>query len=137
MCTVNSKKRSARRISVWTLVFALMLSVLSAAMILPAHGENFLDDAGDAVRNAADGAGEAISDAGNAVGDAVSDMADGESGRVEDSDGIIGNEGSETAAPDSMDEETKSGWIAVVIAIAVIVVAIVLIIVLVPKKKEK
>ena len=137
MCTVNSKKRSAGRISVWALVFALMLSVLSTAMILPTYGENFLNDAGDAVRNAADGAGEAIRDAGDTVGDAVNDMADGESGRVEDSDGIIGNEGSETADPDAMDEETRSGWIAVIIAIVVIVVAIVLIIVLVPKKKEK
>ena len=136
MCTVTHKKRSARRISIWTLIFVLMLGLVSAAM-LPAHAENFLNDAGDAVRNAADGAGEAISDAGDAVGDAVNDMASGDSGRVEDSDGIIGNESAETADPNAMDEDTKSGWIGVVIAIVGIVVVIVLIIVLVPKKKEK
>ena len=137
MCMIADKKRSARRISVWVLVFVLMLGILSANLLLPAHAANILDDAGNAVRNAADGAGEAISDAGNAVGDAVSDMASGESGRVEDSDGIIGNESGESASPDTMDEETKSGWIAVVIALVVIVVAIVLIIVLVPKKKDE
>ena len=131
MCTF--KKKITRRISVWTLVFALVITLLTAFASLPAHAENFMGDVANGARDAVSDAGNAVSDMGDAASDAVSDMVtpDGD-GTVEDSDGIIGNEDSETE-PTEADREKKAGWIGVIIAILVIV----LIIVLVPKKKDR
>ena len=130
MCII--KKKALRRISVWTLIFALLLTVLSASM-LSVHAENFL---GDAARDV----GDAVSDAGHAVSDAVSDALDmnGADGAVNDSDGIIGNESAEAPSTDDVaKEDGNSGWIGLAIAILIVVIAVVLIILLIPKKKDK
>ncbi|MBR2293586.1 MAG: hypothetical protein IKA44_04705 [Clostridia bacterium] len=126
MCII--KKKALRRISVWTLIFALLLTVLSASM-LSVHAENFL---GDAARDV----GDAVSDAGHAVSDAL-DM-NGADGAVNDSDGIIGNESAEAPSTDDVaKEDGNSGWIGLAIAILIVVIAVVLIILLIPKKKDK
>ncbi|MBQ8332077.1 MAG: hypothetical protein IJX94_06235 [Clostridia bacterium] len=133
MCAL--KKKALGRISVWTLIFALLLTILSASM-LSVHAENFL---GDKAREAASDVGDAVSDAGNAVSDAVSDALDMKpsDGAANDGDGIIGNESAEAASTDDVKKEDRnSGWIGVVVAILIVVIVVVLIIILIPKKKK-
>ncbi len=141
------QKKKSGRISVWLLVFAVVLSVLSASLILPTHAAGMMDNAREDVRNAGRGVGEAVSDVGQGVGEAVSDVGEGVSealsdmgmdatdGAVSDQDGIIGNEGSETT--DGNEESTRIGWLGIVIAIVVVLVVIVLIVLLIPKKKDR
>ena len=159
MYSINSKRRSTGRISVWVLVFALMLTFVTATLILPASASNFTEGAGNAARDmgnaigdaansVGDGLGEAVSDVGDGVGEAVSDMAgSANDGKVNDTDGIIGNsdDGADkdmtsgnTAENNESNENNdakKGGWIALAIAIVVIVAVVVLVIVLIPKKK--
>lgn len=136
MCII--KKKSAHRISVWALVFALLLGVGSSCLLLDAHATSWMDDVGNDARHAADQAGDAVRDAGDATGRAVEDMMDMNvsEGRVLDGDGRIGNEAQEnTAARDG--GSTSVGWLGWSIAIVVALVVIVLTIILVPKKKER
>ena len=135
-----SNKKTAKRISVWTLVFTLALTLVMACFILPAQGKNFMDRTGDALSDVGNGIGEALSDVGDAVrdvgngiGDAVSDMGDGTDGHVKDSDGLIGNETETDVAKD----EGMPAWVGIVIALAIVAVVIILIVVLMPKKKER
>ena len=133
MC--NLKKKAFRRISIWTLVFALVLTVCSFTA-LSVRADNFMGD----VRDAASDAGNAVSEAASDVGHAVSDALDmeGSDGTVNDSDGIIGNESEEaTSMDDSASAMQGRGWIGLVIALVIVIIAVVLIIILMPKKKDK
>lgn len=141
------KKRLSRRISVWTLIFSLLLAVFSSALILPARAEIFSEgvtksasdaanDVGDAVDNAGNAVRDAVDDAGNAVKNAADDMADMDGdGKVNDTDGIIGNESRETENVDGAG--LSAGWVGAIIAILIAVVIIVLIVILVPKKRNR
>lgn len=129
-----------KRISVWTLIFSLALTLTLMAMTIPAHGKTFMDRTGEAVSDIGSGVGEAMSDVGDAVsdigsgiGEAVSDMTHGSDGDVKDSDGIIGNE----TGTDASDDEGIPAWIGIVIALAIVAVVIILIVVLIPKKKNR
>ncbi len=157
MYYTNSKRRTTGRISVWVLVFALMLTFMCSVMMLPASAENMaggMGDAaadmgnaiGDAAGDMGDGMAEAADDIGNGVGEAVNDLgSSANDGRVNDSDGIIGNSrdgadkdmtsgnSAENAEPS---DTKKAGWIALAIAIVVIIAVVVLVIVFIPKKKE-
>ena len=130
------KKRLSRRISVWTLVFTLLLAVFTSALILPARAETFSEGVTRTAGEAADDVKNATKDAGDAVKDAVDDMADMDGdGKVNDTDGIIGNE---TAEEDTGDASgMRIGWTGALIAILIAVVIIILIVILVPKKKNK
>ena len=130
------KKRLSRRISVWTLIFSLLLAVFTSALILPARAEMFSEGVTKSASDAADNAGDAIENAGDAVKNAVDDMADMDGdGRVNDSDGIIGNESREAETEEN--SGMSAGWIGAIIAILIAVVVIVLIVILVPKKKHR
>ncbi len=122
------KKKHFRRVSVWVLIFSLLITACCASLTLSAHAKNFLDeganDVKDAARNAASDVGSAVSD----MGDNASD------GAVNDHDGVIGNEGTE-AAPE--DNGASAGWLGWAIAIAVVLIIVVLIVILIPKKKER
>ena len=144
------KKRMSHRISVWTLIFALMLTIFTSALALPTHAETFsdgmtksvpdmMDDAGnavgDAVENAGDAVGDAVENAGDSMGNVIEDMADMDGdGRIGDHDGIIGNEQSETeqGAP----EGGGIGWVGIAVALTIAVAVISLIVILVPKKRH-
>jgi len=153
MHLLDLKRRAGHRISIWALIFAMMLTFITSALIIPASAANFGNagdaarDMGEAISDAADdlgsGVGEAVSDVGDGMGEAVSDITDGaDDGKVNDTDGIIGNESSGAdEAPESGDGMTddgksNAGWIALAIAIVVIVAVVILIIVLIPKKKD-
>lgn len=139
MCT--AKKKFSRRISVWALVFAMILTAIASALI-PVKAAP-IDDAGravsEAVSDVGDGIGEAMSDVGGAMSDIV-DGSDGVSdGAVSDSDGIIGNESDEAASTDDVKNEDGStgAWLGIVIAIVIVAIVVVLIVILIPKKKGK
>ena len=136
MCTV--KKKASRRISIWVLVFALMLSICTISM-LPTHATTWMDDMGNGARNAADQAGDAVRDAGDATERAVEDMMDmnGSEGRVRDGDGFIGNEADELAMEQGTESTSSVGWLGWSIAIVVALTLIALIVILGPKKKEQ
>ena len=131
---MTNKKTTLGRISVWVLVFALILTTLSASFTLTAHAKGgVMSDVGDTAREITD-------DVGNAVRDTADKIEDTDQGTVNDSDGVIGNEKDENENTDSsatMDEETSMGWIGLVIAIVIVLIAIVLIVILIPRKKKK
>ncbi|MBQ9085991.1 MAG: hypothetical protein IJY47_02260 [Clostridia bacterium] len=135
-----SNKKTSQKISIWTLVFTLALTLTAMVFILPAHGKSFLNDAGEAISDVGSGIGDAVSDVGDAVsdigsgvGDAVSDLTDDTDGDVKDSDGIIGNEQETTPAED----DGMPGWIGIVITLVIVAAVIVLIVVLIPKKRDR
>ena len=68
-----SNKKTAKRISVWTLVFTLALTLVMMSLTLPTQGKNVMDRTGDAISDVGNGIEEAMSD----VGDAVSDVGNG------------------------------------------------------------
>ena len=155
MCFSEYKRRSGRRISVWVLIFTLMLAFISSTLLLPisaAKNSSGLSrgasDMGNAIGNAAEdmgsGIGEAASDVGDGIGEAISDVADSnDDGKVNDTDGMIGNADSGADKAPSTDTEngngdkSNGGWIALAIAIVVIVAVVVLIVVLIPRRKDK
>ena len=137
MCTV--KKKASRRISVWVLVFALILSIGSISLALNAHAASWMDEMGNDARHAADQAGDAVRDAGAATEKAVEDMMDVNvsEGRVRDGDGRIGNEAEEPSVENTMGSDSSVGWLGWSIAIVVAITVIVLTVMLVPKYKER
>ena len=156
---VTNRKQCARRISVWLLIFSLL--ILTATAAFPVHampmnhgvGEAARDvgngakdiarDAangvGDAARDAANGAKDIVRDATNGVGNAVRDAADnvknGEGGQVSDGDGVIGNE-SNAAADATTDTQSRVGQVALIVVIVAVVIAVIMIVLLIPKKKK-
>ena len=136
-----------KRISVWVLVFTLILSLVTTNLILPVRATgSVMNGVGEAVSDVGHGVGEAVSDVGHGVGEAVSDVGNGmsgatgdmanpDNGKVSDSDGIIGNEGSETGKDNT--ERGGIGWVALVITLIVVLIVIVLIILLIPKKRDR
>ena len=153
------KRKYNRRISVWTLVFALMICVLGSSLLLPAQAKGMMGDmgaagrgvadlagdvvrdagdmAGDAVRGVGDAAGDAVRGAGNAAGDAVDDVMDmnASEGRVRDSDGKIGNEPREGAVDRNESGSRSGAWLGWVIAVVVALIILTMIVVLIPKKR--
>lgn len=131
----TTKRTTARRISVWVLIFALILTMLSASFTISAHAENgVMGELGDAAKNATEDIGNAARDA---VDDVKDEMSDASDGVTNDSDGVIGNESEEADSDTSMDEGRAIGWLGLVIAIVIAIIAIVLIVILVPRKKKK
>ena len=135
MCTV--KKKTTHRISVWVLVFALLLSIGSVS-ILNASAASWMDEVENDAQHAGDQVGEAVRDAGDATGRAIDDMMDMNvsEGRVLDGDGRIGNEAEENSVGNTA-TSSSVGWLGWSIAIVVAITVITLTIILVPKKKER
>ena len=127
---MTNKKSSARRISVWVLIFALIVTTIAASFALTAHAK------GGVMDSVGRGAREAVDDVKNAVSDVVDSTKETTSGAVNDTDGMIGNEKNEAGA-EAPDDNRSIGWIGLVIAIAIVLIAIVLIVILIPKKKKK
>ena len=126
----SNKKTTAKRISVWVLIFALILTMLSSSFVISAHAKGgAMDDIGRAAR-------EATSDVGDAVSDIVDSTKETTNGAVNDTDGMIGNEKDEAGA-EAPDDNRSIGWIGLVIAIVIVLIAIVLIVILIPKKKKR
>lgn len=141
-------RKNARRLSVWVLVFSLL--VLTALSALTVHATPFTQNAqgradetgltaGEMARGVADGVGNAARDAADSVGNAVRDVTDGsmsgEDGTVADGDGVIGNE-SNAAADTTTETQGKAGQIALIVVIVAVVIAIIIIVLLIPKKKK-
>ena len=150
MFSTNFKRLRGHRISVWVLVFTLLLSFISATLILPASAKNMSVGIGNAAENIGNGVGEAVSDIGDGVGEAISDVGEGMSeaisdigsdndgGDVNDTDGMIGNadSGADKAPESNGEDKGKGGWIALAIAIVVILAVVVLIVLLIPRRKD-
>lgn len=149
MFSLNLKRRVGHRISIWALVFAMMLTILTWSLIVPASATNMGMGMGKATDSIESGIGEALSDVGEGMSEALSDVGEGMSealsdigsggndGEVNDSDGMIGNADSGAdKAPSTDNENGNGGWIALAISIVVIVAIIVLIIVLIPRRKD-
>ncbi len=129
----TSKKTTLGRISVWILVFALILTALSASFTISAHAKNgVVGEMGDAAKDMVEDVGDAAE---NAVDQVKDEMTDATDGKVNDSDGVIGNEKDEPEA--EMDEGRTIGWLGLVIAIVIVLIAIVLIVILIPRKKKR
>lgn len=151
MFSSSLKRRAGRRISIWALVFALMLICISSTLMLPASAANMAgrtdsmgSGVGEAMSDVGNGVGEAMSDVGEGMSEAISDALNGDDdGKVNDTDGMIGNADSgadkapatDTSAAD--DGNGNGGWIALAIAIVVVVAVVVLVIVLIPRRKDK
>jgi hypothetical protein len=107
-----SKRRSKRRLSVWGLIFAVLLTVIMQTLMLPCSA-NIIDG----VRNGAEDAGGAVSDivqdaeskAEELITDAESKLDDASDGKVEDSDGIIGDETSANTNTETKLNDTSDG----------------------------
>ena len=141
------QKRAARRLSVWLLIFSIL--VLTAAATLPTHATPAKDNAGgivrdaenagnavgDVARDAADGARDIVKDAADGVRDAADGMRNGEGGKVTDGDGVIGNEAN-NAADATTGTQNRVGQIALIVVIVAVVIAIIIIVLLIPKKRK-
>ena len=150
MFSSSLKRCAGRRISIWVLVFALMLVCISSTLIFPASAANMAgrtdgmgSDAGEAMSDVGDGMSEAISDVGEGMSEAISDALNGDDdGKVNDTDGLIGNADSGADKAPATDTDTadngngNGGWIALAIAIVVVVAVVVLVIVLIPRRKD-
>ena len=140
---ISNRKHSTNRLSVWLLIFSLLMLTAAAAFSVHAtpltdHGNNGMHEAGraagDMARDAANGVGDMVEDAANGVRNAADSMANGEGGSVADNDGVIGNEGSRDNAP--TDTQGKAGQIALIVVIVAIVIAVIIIVLLIPRKKK-
>ncbi len=131
------QKRTARRLSVWLLIFSIL--ILTAVAALPMHAMPVADSAGNMAREAGDAVGDMARDAADGVGDAMHNAADnvknGEGGKVTDDDGVIGNEAS-NAEDATTDTQSKVGRVALIVVIVAIVIAVIIIVLLIPKKKK-
>ena len=133
-----TKRSASRRISVWVLIFALILTVLSSTFVISAHAKNgVMGEIGDAAKHATNEAGDAIKDTADKVTDKADDMMDKDDGTVDDSDGMIGNESDESGSHATTDEGRTVGWLGLIIALAIVLVAIILIVILSPRKKKR
>ena len=128
------QRKRVRRLSVWTLIFSILL--LTLIPCLPVHGA-VINDVKQGAQKTADAVGNAANDVKNGVENAVRDASDGmekQDGIVQDSDGMIGNESGEEAPRRGME---KLGQVALLILIAAVIIAIIMIVSLVPKRKNK
>ena len=133
-----TKRSASRRISVWVLIFALILTVLSSTFVISAHAKNgVIGEMGDAAKEATNEAGNAIKDTADKVTDKTDNMMNKEDGTADDSDGVIGNEQDESGTHNTANEGRTVGWLGLVIALAIVLIAIILIIILIPKKKKR
>lgn len=140
--TQNTKKRTLRRLSVWSLIFALLL-LFSGAACLPVHATPILDGARNGIEDAGNAVGDMARDAKNgvenAVNDAESHLAETNRGRVKDSDGVIGNEAAENTNTSSNGENgkmSKAGVIALIVVIVAVIIAVIIMIAMLPKRRR-
>ena len=129
-------KRKARRISVWGIIFIVLLAALGQAA-LPCSAK-IIDGARNAVSDAGDKISEAASDieskADEMMSDVESKLDDASDGKVEDSDGLIGND--ETAAPEKAGMG-KVGQVALIVLAVAAIITVIIIITLVSHKNKK
>ena len=132
---INSKKKSKARISVWGLVFLLILTLTLQIFTANAYAKGIVNG----IRNAETDAGDMARDAGNKIEEAVSDVVDTKevsNGKTEDSDGIIGNESAEETRTDTAQTRgEKAGIITVIVLIVAAIIAVIVIVTLLTKKK--
>lgn len=139
-----SKRRSKRRLSVWGLIFAVLLTVIMQTLMLPCSA-NIINGA----RNATENAGEAVSDivqdaeskVEEVVTDAESKLNDASDGKVEDSDGMIGNETSAVTETSAATDTTnngmgKAGQVALIVLAVAAIIAVIIIITIVSHRKK-
>ena len=139
--------KAKRRISVWGLIFAVLLVIIGYTLAFPCSAK-IIDGAKNAVSDAGDKVSEAVSDAGDKISEAASDaeskaeeivtdaeskLDDASDGKVEDSDGIIGNE---TNANDTKGM-SKAGQAALIVLAVAAVITVIIIITLTTRKKNR
>ena len=117
------QRKRVRRLSVWTLIFSILL--LTVLACLPAHASPVLDGVKNGVEQAKDSTENAVRD--------VTDGMEKADGTVRDGDGMLGNEQNE--APNSSTQ--KLGKVALLVLIAAVIIAIIMIVLLIPKRKQR
>ena len=129
--TQNTKKRTLRRLSVWSLIFSLLF-LFSVLAFLPVHATPMMDRARNGVEDAGRAVGDAARDAKNGVENAVTDatdrMTEAERGRVKDSDGVIGNEAVENQTNPQAQKDgkmSKAGAVALIVVIVAVIIAVI------------
>lgn len=140
--TQNTKKRTLRRLSVWSLIFSLLF-LFSAMAFLPVHAASPMDRARNGVEDAGRAVGDAARDVKNGVENAVTDAADriaeAERGRVKDSDGIIGNEAVENQTHSANQKDgkmSKAGAVALIVVIVAVIIAVIIMIAMMPRRRR-
>lgn len=133
-------RRSKRRISVWGLVFAVLLTVIMQTLMIPCSA-NIIDG----VRNAGEEIGDKVSDMARdaeskgeeLITDAESKLEDSSDGKVEDSDGLIGNETQSSTDTNENGGMGKVGQIALIVLAVAAIIAVIVIITVVSHNKKK
>jgi len=133
------KRKAKRRLSVWGLIFVVLLTAVTQTLILPCSA-NIVDGA----RNAGEEIGGKVSDAARdgenkveeVITDAESKLNDMSDGKVEDSEGIIGNEtNNDTSANDG--KMSKVGQIALIVLAVAAVIAVIIIVTIMSHRRKK
>ena len=131
-------KRSKRRLSIWGLVFLVLITAITQTLILPCSAT-----VADGVRNAGDeiegkikdAAREGESKAEEIMTEAESKLNDTSDGKVEDSEGIIGNEtSSDSSANDS--KMSKVGQIALIVLAVAAIIAVIIIVTIMSHRRK-
>ena len=125
---IAKRSKRARRSVIRALILAVLLL---STLALSVHATPILDRAERGVEQAGDAVGNMAREAEGAMDEMARDATDGD-GRVEDGDGMIGNE--ENASDDGMG---RLGQVALLVVIAAAIIAIIMIVVLVPKRKRR
>ncbi|MBE6549537.1 MAG: hypothetical protein E7670_03820 [Ruminococcaceae bacterium] len=133
------KRKAKRRLSVWGLIFVVLLTAVTQTLILPCSA-NIVDGA----RNAGEEIGGKVSDAARdgenkveeVITDAESKLNDMSDGKVEDSEGIIGNEtNNDTSANDG--KMSKVGQIALIVLAVAAIIAVIIIVTIMSHRRKK
>ena len=144
------KRRSKRRIKVWGLIFALLLFTAVQMMTLPCSANivdgvrNKSEEAGgkvsDMARDAESKVEEIITDveskAEEIVTDAESKLDDASDGKVEDSDGLIGNESGNASEGNDGTGMSKVGQVSLIVLAVAAIIAVIVIVTVVSRKKK-
>ena len=143
------KRRSKRRIKLLGLAFALLIFAIAQTIVLPCSA-NIIDRAknkseeigtnvSDMARDAENKVDEIVTDveskADEIMTDAESKLNDASDGKVEDSDGLIGNESENT--PEKINGMGKVGQVSLIVLAVAAVIAVIIIITLASRKKNK
>lgn len=132
------KRKAKRRISVWGLVFLVLFTAITQTLMIPCSA-NIMDGA----RNAGEEIGGKVSDAaregenkvGEIITEAESKLNDVSDGKVEDSEGIIGNETNNSTETNG--KMGKVGQIALIVLAVAAIIAVIIIVTIMSHRRKK
>lgn len=132
------KRKAKRRLSVWGLVLLVLLTAITQTLILPcsANVADGMRNAGEAVETKiSEAAHDVESKAKEAVTEAESKLHDASDGKVEDTEGMIGNETDSSAHTDG--KMSKVGQIALIVLAVAAIIAVIIIVTVTSHNRKK